>query len=81
MTHDSGECFGDCAACWNAEADPPDEERIREVGVVRMTSRQISELWIAVTEKCAVDDIIDIHQPDKLTGDVSWAVYRHGSGT
>ena len=79
MTSEGSECFQDCAACWNQEMEQSDEEVIREPGVVRMTSRQLSELWLAVTEKCAVDDIVDIHQPDKFTGEVSWQIYRHGN--
>ena len=56
-----------------------DTEIIHEPGVVRMTSRQLSELWLTVTEKCAVDAVIDIRQPEALTGEVDWAIYRSGN--
>ena len=40
------------------------EERvIFEEGVVRLSMRQLTELWMKAEEKCGANDIIDIKQP------------------
>lgn len=48
---------------------------IHENGVVRMTARQLSNLWMEVTDHCGAMDQIDIRQPDSFTEDVTFSVY------
>lgn len=55
---------------------------IHEKGVVRMTARQLSNLWLDVTDRCGAMDLIDVHQPDSFTEDVGFSVYaRETEGT
>ena len=57
----------------------PDEEVIHETGVVRLSCRQLSMLWLELTDTCAVDALIDIQQPDNFTDEVSWSIFRSGN--
>lgn len=51
---------------------------IYEKGVVRMTARQLSTLWLEVSDRCGVDDIIDIRQPDTFTEQADLSIYEYG---
>ena len=56
-----------------------DERVIHETGVVRMTLRQLCNLWMDAEEKCSgATDLIDINQPDDFTGAVSFSIFEQG---
>ena len=56
-----------------------DERVIFEKGVVRMTLRQLCDLWMEAEETCSgATDLIDINQPDNFTGEVSFSIFEQG---
>lgn len=56
-----------------------DERVIHESGVVRMTLRQLCNLWMDAEEKCSgATDLIDVSQPDNFNGDVSFSLFEQG---
>ena len=56
-----------------------DDEIIYERGVVRLTVRQLCNLWLDMDDRRPMD-IIDIQQPDGFTQDVEWALYSQQEG-
>ena len=52
-----------------------DERVIHENGVVRMTMRQLTNLWMDASEKCGAGDLIDITQPESFTEPVSFSIF------
>ena len=56
-----------------------DERCIQEKGLIRVSSRQLSMLWLETSDCCGVADIIDIKQPDNFTDELSWSVFDRPS--
>ena len=57
-----------------------DERIIHENGVIRVSARQLSMLWLETTDRCSVVDIIDIVQPENFIDELEYSVFECPSG-
>lgn len=54
-----------------------DDFVIFENGVIRLTVRQLTDLWLDVTDRCDCSYLIDVKQPDSFTDILDWSVFSN----
>lgn len=54
-----------------------DDFVIFENGVIRLTVRQLTDLWLDVTDRCDCLALIDVKQPDSFTHILDWSVFSN----